>query len=133
MVNLSSWSSWISDCQRKDNFVRDHPMITHVQFGFNQISSFWDELHLFICPTAGVILDFRSTKTKLFKRVKYDTFLQNNIFIPRLVSEKILKFQHQKELVVAAMLNFWIKWKIYNVENHPCNISTMLILENHYL
>jgi hypothetical protein len=35
-------------------------------------------------------------KTKLFKRVKYDIFLQNNRFIPRVVSEKILKLQHQK-------------------------------------
>ena len=125
MVNLSSWSSWISDCQRKDNFVRDHPMITHVQLGFNQISSFWDELLFFICPAAATILDFRWTKTKLLKRVKYDTSLQNNMLIPRVVSEKILKFQHQRELVVAAMLNFWIKWKTCNVENHPCNISTM--------
>jgi hypothetical protein len=52
------------------------------------------------------ILDFRRTKTKLFKRVKYDIFLQNNMFIPRVVSDKILKLQHQKELVVEAMLNF---------------------------
>ena len=125
MLNLSSWSSWISDCQEKTyNCIRDHTTITHVQFGFNQISSFWDEL-LFFCPAAVAILDFRWTKTKLFKRVKYDTFLQNNMFIPRVVSEKILKFQHQKELVVAAMLNFWIKWKTCNVENYPSNISTM--------
>jgi hypothetical protein len=29
--------------------------------------------------------------------------------------------QHQKKMVVAAMLNFWIKWKTCtcNVENHP--------------
>jgi len=63
----------------------------------------------FFCPAAVTILDFRWTKTKLFKRVKYDTFLQNNMFIARVVAEKILKFQHQKELVVAAMLNFRIK------------------------
>ena len=126
MLYLSSWSSWISDCHRKkDDFLRDHPTIPHVQFGCNQISSFWDELHFFICPAAVAILDFRWTKTKLFKRVKYDTFLQNNIFISRLVSEMILKFQHQKELVVAAMFNFWIKWKTCNIENHPCNIFTM--------
>jgi hypothetical protein len=35
-----------------------------------------------------------------------DIFLQNNMFIPRVVSDKILKLQHQKELVVEAMLNF---------------------------
>ena len=95
--------------------------ITHVQFGFNQISSFWDGLLFFTCPAAVVILEFRWTKIKLFKRVKYDIFLQNNIFIPCVVSDKILKLQHQKELVVEAMLNFWIKWKTCNVENHPCN------------
>ena len=123
MLNLSSWSSWISDCQRKKIiFLRDHPTITHIQFGFNQISSFWDELLIF---AAVAILDFRWTKTKLFKRVKYNTFLQNNMFIPPVVLEKILKFQHQKELVVAAMFNFWIKWKTCNIENHPCNIFTM--------
>jgi hypothetical protein len=126
MLNLSSWSSWISDFQRKKLFVRDHSAITHVQFGFNQISSFWDELLFFICPAAVAILDLRWTKTKLFKRVKYDIFLQNNMFIPRVVSDMILKLRHQKELVVEAMLNFWIKWKTCNVGNHPCNISTML-------
>jgi len=47
------------------------------------------------------------------------------LYIPRVVSEKILEFQHQKELIVAAMLNFRIKWKTRNVENHPSNISTM--------
>jgi len=47
------------------------------------------------------------------------------LFIPRVVSEKILKFQHQKELAVAAILNFWIKRKTCNVENHPSNISNM--------
>ena len=86
----------------------------------------WDELLFFICPAVVAILDFRWTKTKLFKRVKYVIFLQNNMFIPRVVSDKILKLQHQKELVVEAMLNFWIKWKTCNVGNHPCNISTML-------
>jgi hypothetical protein len=60
----------------------------------------------FSCSAAVAILDFRWTKKKLFKRVKYDTFLQNNMLILRVVSEKILIFQHQKELAVAAMLNF---------------------------
>jgi hypothetical protein len=120
MIILDFWLS-----EKKDIFLRDHPTITHVQFGFNQISSFRDDLLFFICPAVMAILYFRWTKTKLFKRVKYDTFLQNNMLIPRVVSEKILKFQHKKELVVAAILNFWIKWKTCNVENHPCNISTM--------
>jgi hypothetical protein len=35
------WTSWISN-QKKLNFVRDHLMIIHVQFGFNQISNFWE-------------------------------------------------------------------------------------------
>jgi hypothetical protein len=30
----------------------------------------------------------------------------NNKFIPHVVSDKILKLQHQKELVLEAMLNF---------------------------
>ena len=63
----------------------------------------------FICPAVVVILDFRWTKTKLFKRVKYDIFLQNNMFIPHVVSDKIFKLQQQKELVLEAMLNFGIK------------------------
>jgi hypothetical protein len=66
---------WLSE--KKDIFLRNHPTFTHIQFGFNQISTFWDELLFFICPAAMVILDFRWTKTKLFKRVKYDTFLKN--------------------------------------------------------
>jgi hypothetical protein len=33
--------------------------------------------YFFIYPASIAILDFRWTKTKLFKRVKYDTFLQN--------------------------------------------------------
>jgi hypothetical protein len=37
--------------------------------------------------------------------VIYGTFLPNDISIPHVASEKILKFQHQKELVGAAMLN----------------------------
>ena len=37
--------------------------------------------------------------------VIYGTFLPNDIFIPHVASEKILKFQHQKELVGTAMLN----------------------------
>ena len=127
MLNLSSWSSWISDFQRKKLFIRDHSTITHVQFGFNLISNFWDEF-FFICPAVVAILDFRWTKTKLLKRVKYHIFLQNNMFIPRAVSDKILKLQHHKELVVDAMLNFWIKWKTCNVENHPSNISPCLVL-----
>ena len=118
MIILDFWLS-----EKNEKCLRDHP--THVQFGFNQISSFWDELLLFICPAAVAILDFRWKNTKWFKRVKYDTFLQNNMFIPRMVSEKIYKFQHHKELVVAAMLNFCIKWKTFNVENHPCNISNL--------
>ena len=66
---------WLSE--KKDIFLRNHPTFTHIQFGFNQISTFWDELLFFICPAAMVILDFRWTKTKLFNRVKYGTFLQN--------------------------------------------------------
>jgi hypothetical protein len=38
--------------------------------------------------------------------VKYDIFLQNNKFIPHVVSDKILKLQHQKELVLEAMQLF---------------------------
>jgi hypothetical protein len=76
-------------------------------FSLGSIKYLVSEMIFFsICPAAVAILDFRWTKTKLFKRVKYDTFLQNNIFIPRVISEKMLKFQHQKELVEAAMLNF---------------------------
>ena len=82
--------------------------------------------YFFYFSYSGGHLRFPMDKNKTFKRVKYDTFLQNNIFILRVVSEKILKFQHQNELVVAAMFNFRIQWKTCNVENHPCNISTMV-------
>jgi len=75
-------------------------------FSLGSIKYLVAEMNYFFCPAAVAILDFRWTKTKRFKRVKYDTFLQNNMFIPRVASEKILKFQHQKELVVAAMWNF---------------------------
>jgi hypothetical protein len=72
----------------------------------------------------------KNKKTKLLKRVKYHIFLQNNMFIPRAVSDKILKLQHHKELVVDAMLNFWIKWKTCNVENHPSSGMNMLFCRN---
>ena len=125
MLNLSSSSSWISECQRKKKFFLG-TIQRLLMFSLGSIKYLVSEMnYFFICPAAVAILDFRWTKTKLFKRVKYDTSLQNNIFIPRVISEKMLKFQHQKELVVAAMLNFWIKWKTCNVENHPCNTSTM--------
>jgi hypothetical protein len=97
-------------------------------FSLGSINYLVSEMNFFffICPAcSGGHLRFPKDKNKLFKRVKYDIFLQNNMFIPRVVSEKILKLQHQKELVIEAMLNFWIKWKTCNVENHPCNISTM--------
>ena len=29
------WSSWILIFRRNENFVRDHPMINHVEFPFN--------------------------------------------------------------------------------------------------
>jgi hypothetical protein len=32
---------------KKDNFVRDHPTITHVQFGFNKISCFCYPIYSF--------------------------------------------------------------------------------------
>jgi hypothetical protein len=52
----------------------------------------------------------------------------------RVVSDKILKLQHQKELVVEAMLNFWIKWKTcnvvtYNVGPNRKNISQLFLSE----
>jgi hypothetical protein len=50
-------------------------------------------------------------------------YVQNNMLIPRVVSEKILKFQHQKELVVAAMFNFWIKWKKYVCWESPMDTN----------
>jgi hypothetical protein len=36
------WSSWILIFRRNENFVRDHPMINHVEFPFNSISIFGD-------------------------------------------------------------------------------------------
>jgi hypothetical protein len=75
-------------------------------FSLGTIKYLVSEMIFFICPAVVAIFDFRWTKTTLFKRVKYHIFLQNNMFIPRVVSEKILKLQHQKELVVEAMLNF---------------------------
>ena len=76
-------------------------------FSLDSINYLVSEMnYFFYLSCSGGHLRFPMNKKKLFKRVKYDIFLQNNMFIPRVVSDKILKLQHQKELVVEAMLNF---------------------------
>jgi hypothetical protein len=42
----------------------------------NGIKYLVSEMIFFICPAVVAILDFRWTKTKLFKKVKYHIFLQ---------------------------------------------------------
>jgi hypothetical protein len=76
------------------NFVEDHPMNIHVQFGFNHICSFWEEgiwtfSHRELEPNlAGMFLGWSSTKFLFFVPVGYSTWMPGPI-----ICSDWLKFQ----------------------------------------
>jgi hypothetical protein len=43
MYVLRWWPSWISDRHKKQNLIKDIPMIIHLQFEFSQFISFREE------------------------------------------------------------------------------------------
>jgi len=45
LIYVLRWRpSWISDRHKKNNLVKDIPMISHLQFGFSQFISFREDL-----------------------------------------------------------------------------------------
>jgi hypothetical protein len=62
--------------QKKKKYVEDHPMISHIQFGFNEISGFGKKLFvhflygpmLKLCLVVGEHLEILINIKKTFKR-----------------------------------------------------------------
>jgi hypothetical protein len=61
--------------------------------------------YFFICPAAMVILDFRWSKTKLFKRVKYDAFNISQIFLSETVKAFVSIFGWNVHWVVLEKIS----------------------------
>ena len=76
MLCGGSHLGFLINTKKKKNYVEDHPMISRIQFGFNEISGFGKKLFvhflydpmLKLCLVVGEHLEILINITKTFKR-----------------------------------------------------------------